>query len=700
MKKTACIALALLLLFTQVIFAFGATAVKGDVDGDGDVTAADARLALRQSVSLERLSPRQRAAAAVTGSSEITAADARIVLRIAVGLTTYDAEETAAVENKLAAMTLQEKIEQMLLPDVRNFDGEGVETLNDSLTAMLNRHAFAGVILFAPNTQNAEQTLRLTHALQTANRREDRPQLFIAIDQEGGKVTRLATGTQTPGNMALGAVGDEATAEEAAGIIGEELSSLGINVDFAPVMDVNNEPSNSSTGVRSFSDDPALAAKLGASYVRGLQNQNVISTLKHFPGHGDTGTDSHTGLPRIEKSYAALQKNELIPFAAGIAEGAEMIMTAHIQFPEIETETYRSVSTGRAVELPATLSKTIITDVLRGDMGFDGVVTTDALNMDAIAEHFDPLDAAALAVNAGIDILLMPFSTHSDALLAEADDYIDRLVALARDGEISTAKIDDAVRRILRLKYRKGLFSAYEQPDLAAALAAAQATVGSKAHHEAEWTMAKNAVTMVKNANGTLPIRAAGKKIALLSAYPNETASMQYGVARLRDEGKLPANAEFLFDCYAETPIDVVLDEIDDADYVIAISELYRTGALNPWNESGAAYANLDRIIKRVHANGGRFVQISANLPYDVARVQAADAILLCWSDKGMSEDPRIAGGEVTQYGPNIPAAVYLALSPDEGPKGKLPVRIPALDGDYTYSDEILYPFGFGLQYE
>lgn len=696
MKKTLSLILILLLLLTQTQTVFAVTNRKGDIDGDSAVTPGDARLALRYSVGLEDLTPRQAAAAAVNGSDVITPEDARRILRISIGLTSYEQEAEAQAERKLASMSLREKLEQMLMPDVRYYDGNGVEEINDAFSGLLARHEFAGVILFAQNTQTAEQTLRLTDALQRANAKEGRTQLLIATDQEGGKITRLATGTQTPGNMALGAIGDEAAAREASGIIGEELAALGINVDFGPVMDVNNEPANPVIGVRSFSDRPELAARLGAAYIAGLQDHNVISALKHFPGHGDTGTDSHTGLPMIQKTYDELKRNELIPFAAGIAEGAEMIMTAHIQYPAIETRTYVSKETGEEIAIPATLSETMITKILRGDMGFDGVVVTDAMNMDAIAKHFDPLDAAVLAINAGVDILLMPFSPHSAEAIAEAETYIANLTRLAENGTISQKKIDEAVRRILLLKYAKGLFAGYE-PASPEDVATAKATVGSPAHHEAEWRLAKRAVAMVKNDRGTLPIREENKTVLLLAAYANEVLSLQYGVERLRQEGKLPKGLTVVSDCYTATPMETVLEEARAADYVIAISELYRVSALDPRTDAGRICAGLDGVIAAAHENNGRFILLSANLPYDVARFPSADAILICWSDKGMSEDPRVKDGDVTQYGPNIPAAVYLALSPDEAPTGTLPVSIPRLTADYTYSDEILYPFGSGI---
>ncbi|MBR0536747.1 MAG: glycoside hydrolase family 3 C-terminal domain-containing protein [Clostridia bacterium] len=701
MKRIFIILLSLLLLLQpgSPLYARAETVFKGDIDGVDGVTAADARLALRQAVGLEALSSRQLAAARVTGSKTVTAADARIILRMAVGLADYESERENAVNAMLSSMTTEQKLAQMIMPAVRYFDGEPVTVLNASLSAMLKKHSFAGVILFAQSLQTAGDAARLTDAIQRANARSGRPQLLICTDQEGGKITRLGTGTQTPGNMALGAIGDAGAAREAAGIIGAELAAVGINVDLGPVTDVNSDPSNPVIGVRSFSDRPALAAELGRGYVRGLQDQGIVSTLKHFPGHGDTGTDSHTGLPVINKDLDELMRTDLVPFAAAIDEGAQMVMTAHIRFPKIETQTAVSKSTGARVSLPATLSKTMITDVLRGRMGFQGVVITDAMGMDAIADHFSVLEASRLAINAGVDILLTPVDVSSDAGIAAQEKYLQNLVSMAKSGGISMDAVNAAVRRILRLKYDNGLFSAYANKQPEALAAEAERTVGCRAHHEKEWALAKRAVTLVKNADAALPVRAAGKRILLLAAYPNEELSLQYGAGRLRDEGKLPANAVIETDCYASASRERILSEIRAADVVIAVSELYRAAALDPRTDAGKTGKYIDEMIRTAHGAGAKFVLISAHLPYDAARFQAADAILICWSDMGMSEDPRTQGDDLTQYGPNIPAAVYLALSPDESPAGKLPLDLPMLTSEYTYSSKILYPFGYGLEY-
>ncbi len=607
----------------------------------------------------------------------------------------------------LQSMTTQEKVSQVLMPTFRKFtDASGqkqeVTQLNEAIEGALARHGFAGVILFSENTPGTEQTLRLTDAFQRANAGEGRSQLLISIDQEGGNVTRLGEGTQTPGNMALGAVNDLTATREMADILGRELLALGVNWDFAPVLDVNNNPGNPVIGPRSFSDDPQVVAEQGVAFMQALRATGAISTLKHFPGHGDTGTDSHTGLPCITKTYDQLKSCELLPFRACIEAGAEAIMTAHIQYPLIETGAYVSKATGEPVSLPATLSKTILTDILRGDLGFEGVIVTDAMTMDAIATHFDPIDAAVLALNAGADLLLMPVDTSTPTGIADLDAYIDALTRRVESGDVPLSTLDAAVLRVLRLKESKGLLTPYAPSGLEERLAAALSTVGSPANHEKEWEVAKRSITLVKNKNQTLPLVADHQKIVILTPYDDEPPSVEYAVNLLRDQGKLDGErTSVTVDTYQGRTFDQVRELVRGADHVMLVSETYSAAALDPNAPEGRGEksALLDRVMDFVHAQGGTTSLLSVYLPYDAARYDKADAVLLAWSARIMNEDPRQAEGPIKQYGANIPAAVVLALSLEESPTGKLPVDLPALDEHYHFTDSILYPRGFGLTY-
>ncbi len=252
-----------------------------------------------------------------------------------------DEAAAAAPESILSSMTTQDKVAQMLMPMLRYYVDEegcrhGMDVLTEDAAKTLETYGFAGIVLFAQNTADTQKAVKLVDDMQRANAGHP-AQLLVGIDQEGGYITRLGQGTQLPGNMALGAAGDAALAEKAGAIIGAELKSMGINFDFAPVVDVNSNPANPVIGTRSFSDDAFLAAKLGVGFMKGLQSEGVISTLKHFPGHGDTATDSHTGLPRIDGTLADLKARELVPFQAAGDAGGEAIMTAHIQDPGNET---------------------------------------------------------------------------------------------------------------------------------------------------------------------------------------------------------------------------------------------------------------------------------------------------------------------------------------------------------------------------
>ena len=267
-------------------------------------------------------------------------------------LKTPEPTEPAPTENiiddAILNMTLEEKIAQMMMPTFRKWGdspekARAITKLPEEIKTTIEKYHLGGIILFTENTPDEKTTKELIDSMQKANTEGGAiSKLFIAIDQEGGRVTRLKTGTMMCGNMALGAAQNPELSKQSAELIGQELSSLGINVNFAPVMDINNNPANPVIGNRSFSDNPELVSKLGQAAIEGFHNQNIITAVKHFPGHGDTSTDSHTGLPSIYKSMEEIKKLELIPYK-NILTQTDMLMTAHIRFPQIEKETYISI---------------------------------------------------------------------------------------------------------------------------------------------------------------------------------------------------------------------------------------------------------------------------------------------------------------------------------------------------------------------
>ncbi|WP_116449448.1 glycoside hydrolase family 3 N-terminal domain-containing protein [Blastococcus litoris] len=305
----------------------------------------------------------------------------------------------------------------------------------------------AGVCLYGQNLVGAGSAPDRVRAVSDALRAV-RADALIGIDEEGGDVTRLEylVGSSYPGNLALGVVDDEAVTTAVAAAIGHDLRRAGVNVDFAPSVDVNSDPRNPVIGVRSFGADPALVARHGAAYVRGLRSVGVAATAKHFPGHGATTVDSHLGLPVIDADEETFRRRELPPFAAAVAAGADLVMTSHVVFTALD-------------DRPATLSRRLLVDLLRGELGFEGVVVTDALDMAGVrAAHGIP-GAAALALAAGADLLLLGAEDGEEDCAA-----VRRTVAEhVRDGRLPEARLREAAGRVTALRHRLAASPAAEQ---------------------------------------------------------------------------------------------------------------------------------------------------------------------------------------------------------------------------------------------
>ena len=633
------------------------------------------------------------------------------------------AEDTALVEKLLSSMTLDDKISQMIMPAVRSWDEENLTDLSacPELEKALRAHQYGGIILFRQNITDAGQVTALIQELQVNNLKNEKTNAhipyFMAADEEGGIVVRLSDGTRMTGNMAIGATGEAAAANAAktGRVLGEEMAAAGFNIDFAPVIDVNNNAANPVIGTRSFSDDPDTVATLGEALMSGLSECGVIGTYKHFPGHGDTAVDSHIGTPSVEKTYDQIKETELVPFAAAIEDGAEMIMTAHITYPLIDDEVVFGDGETKGF-YPATMSKKIITDILRGDLGYDGVVVTDALEMDAIRTaglvpgEEDSTEyranVAQKVIDAGIDILLLPCDMNCADAVSFYDDYIQTLAAKVEDGTISEARIDESVTRILKLKEKYGILD----PDQYAAdedeIEHAKEVIGSAAHHETEMEIAKQAITLLKNENAALPLSTDGKKIVFLGRQKEDAYTIRYALSQMKDQGVIEENVTFdyYFDPSAEEDklhyTDELRKAISEADVVVGLTKTYNLGALE---ESSEQYRGIAQAIEDTHAAGGRFVLLSNNLPYDAARFQDADAILLAYMGSGLDMDPTeraLAGGNMGPYNANVVAAVHLMFG-DGTPNGILPVQIPEIsiseDGSLAYADKILYERGFGL---
>ena len=616
---------------------------------------------------------------------------------------TVTSTETASpeVEKLIENMPLKQKVTQMIMPDFRKWQEANQESpqdltkVNAEVADAIDKYDFGGVILFAENVKETKQTLALTQDMQKAaienKANNGKIPLLLAIDQEGGIVYRLGTGT-APGNMAIGATNDPKLAKEAGQIIGRELSALGLNVDFAPVLDTNNNPQNPVIGLRSFSSDPNRVAYLGIPMMKGIQDYNVAVAAKHFPGHGDTAVDSHTGLPLVDKSLAELEKLELLPFKKAMDEGVDLLMTAHIQYPQIEKDQVVSKETGEKIYVPATLSDDILTGLVRKKYGYKGVIVSDAMGMDAIAKNFGEVEAVKMAIKAGVDLVLMPTTLRSKADLTKIDTIVNAVVDAVQTGDISEERLNESVRRILTLKEKRGVLNF--DPSARTAEKAEEA-VGSSLNRDLERKIAAAAVTVVKNEDNTLPFKVqTGDHVLLLGAFENEVPGLNLGMRRLIADGVLPKDTSFVAKNFTkESTLDSLKEDLEKATHIVVISEIGYEGQLDKdfWRTKIPT-----EIVNYANTNHKKAAVLSISKPYDVANYPAAKAILAVYGNKGM--DPTESLKPDNAFGPNIPAGVEVIFNGKEH-LGTLPVDIPKIVDGKMSETEYAYRIGHGLFY-
>lgn len=354
------------------------------------------------------------------------------------------------IMEQIRGMSLREKVGQMFMIRPDALEGRfgpaelednsilGTTRVSDEMRERYAQYPCGGFALFRKNILNPSQLMGFTEKLRALGD----PAPMLAIDEEGGRIARIANHPagfgvkKFPPMGEIAASGDESLAYEAGLTIGKYLKAYGFDIDFAPVADVNTNPRNPVIGDRAFGSDPAVAARMVPQVVAGLHESGVAACLKHFPGHGDTGTDTHTGYAETKKTWEQISDCEMIPFRAGIAAGCDLVMTAHIAAPNV---------TGSSE--PATVSYTLLTEKLRGELGFEGLIITDALSMGAITKAYTSAEACVACIQAGIDILLMPSDYY---------EAFDGVVRAVETGEIPESRIDESVCRILAFKRRAG----------------------------------------------------------------------------------------------------------------------------------------------------------------------------------------------------------------------------------------------------
>ena len=372
------------------------------------------------------------------------------ILTCGLGLTScknennYVAPPADEVEVLLQKMTLREKVGQMFYIRMESLDPSIEWNTFDDLAALKNQEVTAkmrqtneqypvgGIILYAWNIEDEAQLSRIIPQVRSLNGSP-----LLCIDEEGGRVSRIANNPnfsvkKYESMASIGATGDPQNAYECGNTIGTYLKRYGFDIDFAPVADVNTNPENIVIGARAFSDDPAVAAPMVTSYLQGLKDAGITGCIKHFPGHGDTTADTHTGYAQSLKTWDEMKACEMVTFRAGIQWGCQLIMTAHIAVPNV---------TGSAV--PSTLSPIVLQDKLRGELGYRNIIVTDGMEMGAITQHYSSADAAVGSIKAGVDIVLGP---------RDFIEAFDAVVAAVKGGTISEERINQSVRRILKLR--------------------------------------------------------------------------------------------------------------------------------------------------------------------------------------------------------------------------------------------------------
>ena len=642
-------------------------------------------------------------------------------------------DPSGRVEELLAGLSLEDKVAQLIMPALRAWDGENATELSaaPALAEALRRHPYGGVILFGQNIVDAEQTLRLVDDLQR-NNAEIGPEAIpylVAADQEGGSVARLSMGTRGTGSMAIGATGGaaEENARAIGRVFGEELEALGINVNLGPCIDVIRDLADPGMSTRVFSDDPETVIRLGLAFADGVGERNVVTCFKHFPGAGD-GSDYPTA---IRLTREDLEQNGLAAYRAAIEGGAEMVMISATTFPLVDDEAVMADGVTRGY-WPATLSAKIVGGMLRGELGFDGVVMTDALEMEQFVTEPDTgaqlftgeyasvahdVQVAEKAIQAGCDILLLPTDLNGEAAAAYYDGYIAGIAALVEEGAIEEARIDESVRRILTLKERHGLLEPDDTP-VEERVANARRIVGSEAHHAVETDTARQAVTLLKD-DGVLPIR--GGKVVILGRTASDSTPIGYALNRLTEEGFIDpaarienritgensgdgdAATSIVIDRYYDSGESVYSDALGEAvrgaDAVVCLDNV--GAGLNRLQDDNAQVRAVLRAMEDAKAGGAKFVLLSDNLPVDAARFAEADAIVCAYLSAGFGVDPtaRTAGGEsVGAFNANVPAALCAIFGDGDMP-GHLPIDIPGLvqggDGAWAYGEEIMYHRGY-----
>ncbi|MHA7846814.1 beta-N-acetylhexosaminidase [Serratia sp. D1N4] len=594
-------------------------------------------------------------------------------------------EPQTSAEQIVTQMSPREKIGQVLMLDVRNWgknaagEPEGVTVLPTELAKAINDYRLGSVILFRENFINTPQSYQLIQDLQKASYQLP---LLISTDQEGGYVTRLREGTEMPGNMALAATRDANMAQHVGEVHGSELNALGVNINFAPVVDINTNQNNPVIGVRSFSSDIALVNEMSGAYIKGLQQNSVLATAKHFPGHGNVETDSHFGLPLVPYTESEWRQNDLLPFKYVIEQGIDAVITAHIIVPALDDTKVVSKKDGTEIGLPATLSKKIITGILRDELKFQGLIFTDAMDMGAITENFGANEAVEMALMAGSDVIVMPVHIWDQQGIEQLEELYHYLETQHYKNPEFASRLQEAATRVVQTKLAKKIAATNN----AHTLEFAQSVVASPAHKRDEQKVAERAVTLIKNDN-LLPYSLNAQNNVLIISDENTRndiirSELQNIASQLENQEITVSSLAYKLE---QQTVPATLEEsIQASDLVILVTYNLKT-------KGRAAQQTIDK----ARELGIPLVVISSRNPYDIAYLDNVTANLAIYGITGFD----VTNNNRNSLEANIRAGIRTLFKNDADtllfnvPSGKLPVDIKSPEG------EIIYPFGHGLTY-
>jgi beta-N-acetylhexosaminidase len=601
----------------------------------------------------------------------------------------------------VSQMTLKEKIAQKLMMSFRLWCSDDEPNCTDPLTEInptvahiIRDDKIGGVILFRENLPDLETAAKLIWDMQNAVSNHKPLGLFMALDQEGGNVVRLprAISTNMPGNMALGAAylatQDPTLAYQEGKVLAAEAAAVGFNFDMAPVVDVQNNPLNPVINVRAFSEDPDIVGTLGENVSQGIESENVISAMKHFPGHGNTKDDSHTSLPRVDKSSEYAHNIDLKPYLLAIESGnaPDAIMTAHIQYPALDDSLITTKEHTQIIK-PATLSYHIQTELLRDEMGYRGVTITDALNMQGITNYFDQETAVLDVFKAGVDIALIPTELRTAKEADKVSKLIDAVAAAVNDGQLSESALNQSVQRIVQLKIERNIVNQNGAVALKYTLNKINKTVGSQAHKAVESEIVDHSITLVKDKLG-LPISASDLgKIHILTPWQEQGTAMKQTFIEL---GIQPDDITAVK--MSQTDWQTEKAAIDNADTIIVgtltsgIKLVKKNATPNADttsidNNQFARYA-----LEYASANAKNTILVSMRSPYDIALYHdVADTIIATYSYYGFDYG--------ALRGPSVVKVPDFIMGTKQ-PLGKLPVTVKNVNSDGSIGD-VLYPMGY-----